>query len=89
MQSIAILKEPDVAEQLRNNGFEVLAKLPPAALPQVVFVTAYDQFALQAFEVHAVDYVLKPLQLGRLAITVQRLKERIGKPPAADRRFMK
>ncbi len=55
-------------------GFEVLAKLPPAELPQVVFVTAYDQFALQAFDVQAVDYVLKPFNRARFAGAVARAK---------------
>ena len=40
------------------NGFQVLAQLGPTVRPTVVFVTAYDEFALQAFEVHAVDYLL-------------------------------
>jgi DNA-binding LytR/AlgR family response regulator len=46
--------------------------------PLVVFVTAYDQFALDAFEQAAVDYVLKPVQTERLAETVKRLKDRLG-----------
>jgi len=46
----------------------------------VVFVTAYDQHALTAFEQGAADYVVKPVQAARLATTVTRLKERIGRP---------
>lgn len=46
----------------------------------VVFVTAYDQYAVEAFEQGAVDYVLKPLNLARLAATIARLKERIRQP---------
>lgn len=42
------------------NGFEVLRELPAEILPAVIFVTAYDEFALQAFEVNALDYLLKP-----------------------------
>lgn len=42
------------------NGFEVLNSLAPSQLPAVIFVTAYDQYALKAFEVHAIDYLLKP-----------------------------
>lgn len=49
--------------------------------PLVVFVTAYDQFALDAFEQAAVDYVLKPVQTERLAETVKRLKARLGTRP--------
>ncbi|MGY2487763.1 LytR/AlgR family response regulator transcription factor [Cupriavidus sp. CP313] len=48
--------------------------------PLVVFVTAYDQFALEAFERAAVDYVLKPVQRERLEATVQRLKDRLAGP---------
>ncbi len=43
------------------NGFEVISRLPEDALPAVVFVTAFDQFAVRAFEVHALDYILKPV----------------------------
>ena len=42
------------------NGFETLAKIQPERIPAIVFVTAYDQYALRAFEVHALDYLLKP-----------------------------
>ncbi len=55
-------------------GFEVLAKLPAALLPQVVFVTAYDHFALQAFDVQAVDYLLKPFNRARFAEALARAK---------------
>src|SRR6187455_3323504 len=54
------------------SGFEVLAKLPAAVMPQVVFVTAYDHFALQAFEVQAVDYLLKPFNRSRFAEALAR-----------------
>ncbi len=47
-------------------GFEVIRRVGPARMPTVVFVTAHDEFALQAFEVHAVDYVLKPFEDRRL-----------------------
>lgn len=51
----------------------------------IVFVTAYDQHTLAAFEQGAMDYLLKPVQAARLATTVTRLKERIGRPaPAVD-----
>ncbi len=55
-------------------GFEVLAKLPATMIPQVVFVTAYDHFALQAFEVQAVDYLLKPFNRARFAEALARAK---------------
>jgi DNA-binding LytR/AlgR family response regulator len=50
---------------------------------QVVFVTAYDQYAVEAFERGAVDYVLKPPEPERLQITVERLKERLASPTAS------
>src|SRR5215467_4123897 len=43
------------------DGFEVLSALSPDTLPYIIFVTAYDQYALRAFEVNAIDYLLKPL----------------------------
>ena len=50
---------------------------------QIVFVTAYDQYAVEAFERGAIDYVLKPTEPDRLKVTVERLKERIDKPQVA------
>jgi two-component system, LytTR family, response regulator len=47
------------------DGFEVIASLKIQPLPQVVFVTAYDHFALKAFEIHALDYLLKPFDQSR------------------------
>ena len=54
------------------------------AFPQIVFVTAYDEFAVQAFEHDAVDYVLKPISDARLAKTIARLRERMAAPPGMD-----
>ncbi len=42
------------------DGFEVIEQIDPKQVPQIIFVTAYDQFALKAFDVHAIDYLLKP-----------------------------
>ncbi len=56
------------------SGFDVLSKLPHDATPQIVFVTAYDHFALQAFEVQAVDYLLKPFNRARFAAALARAK---------------
>src|SRR5207237_233947 len=49
----------------------------------VVFVTAYDQHAVEAFERGVIDYVLKPFNDDRLALTIERLKERMAQPPAS------
>ena len=62
------------------DGFEVLDLLDPG--PAVIFVTAYDEYALRAFEIHAVDYLLKPFPPERLAAAIERARERIGSAPA-------
>jgi two-component system LytT family response regulator len=49
-----------------GDGFGVLRQLKPEQMPMVVFITAYDEYALQAFEVHALDYLLKPFGRDRL-----------------------
>ena len=54
------------------NGFGVLDSLPQAEWPIVIFTTAYDQYAIRAFEVHALDYLLKPVNQKRLAECVAR-----------------
>ena len=56
------------------DGFEVLTQLDPAAMPAIIFVTAYDAHALRAFEVHAVDYILKPLDPDRFAVALERAR---------------
>ncbi|MCE5335400.1 MAG: two-component system response regulator BtsR [Desulfobacteraceae bacterium] len=56
------------------NGLELLGMIDEDIMPTVVFVTAYDQYALKAFEENALDYLLKPVEKERLAKTVQRLK---------------
>lgn len=58
------------------DGFEVLQALEPARRPVTVFVTAFDAYALRAFEVSAVDYLLKPFDNERFAATWQRIGER-------------
>jgi two-component system, LytTR family, response regulator len=57
------------------SGFDVLAELQPHELPMIVFVTAYDRFAVQAFEARAIDYVLKPVDDARLAATLAHVRE--------------
>jgi two-component system, LytTR family, response regulator len=58
-------------------GFAVVSALDPDALPAIVFVTAFDRYALQAFDVHAIDYLLKPYTPERFRTAVQRAKARI------------
>jgi len=59
------------------DGFEALAGIAPAELPAIVFVTAYDEHALRAFEVNAVDYLLKPYDDARFAAALQRAKDEV------------
>lgn len=54
------------------NGFEVIKKIQPEILPMVIFCTAYERYALDAFDVHAVDYIVKPLDEQRLHLAVMR-----------------
>jgi two-component system LytT family response regulator len=60
------------------DGFEVLELVDP--LPAVVFVTAYDQYAMRAFDAHAVDYLLKPVQFDRFKKALDRARHRLGEP---------
>ena len=59
------------------DGFEVLRRVPQASLPVVIFTTAYDQHALRAFEVNALDYLLKPFKPTRFKEAVQRARDLI------------
>ena len=58
------------------SGFDVVKKLQADVLPMVVFVTAFDQYALRAFDMHAVDYILKPIDPSRLGLAINRAMER-------------
>lgn len=60
-------------------GFDVLRALPPDGWPPaVIFVTAHDQHALEAFEVHALDYLLKPFKEGRFRRALQRVRQKLS-----------
>jgi two-component system, LytTR family, response regulator len=60
-----------------QSGFDVLASVPPGELPAVIFVTAFDRYALRAFEVHALDYLLKPFDDERFADALGRAKRHL------------
>ena len=64
------------------DGFEVLRRVPQALLPVVIFTTAYDQHALRAFEVNALDYLLKPFKPTRFKEAVQRARNLIANQQA-------
>ena len=59
------------------DGFEVLRQLEPCTVPAVIFVTAFDRYALQAFEQHALDYLLKPFSNERFAVVLERTRARL------------
>jgi len=63
------------------DGFDLLGSIGEQTVPAVVFVTAYDAFAIRAFEVQALDYLLKPFDNARFARTLARAKERAAAPP--------
>jgi two-component system, LytTR family, response regulator len=60
-----------------RDGFEVIEEIGPANMPITVFVTAHNEHAVNAFEVHALDYLVKPIAKSRLEQTLARVKERI------------
>jgi two-component system LytT family response regulator len=66
------------------DGFDVLEAVGADAVPAIVFVTAYDEYAVRAFDVHAIDYLLKPFDDARFARALARAKERVlsGLPDA-------
>ena len=66
------------------DGFDVLQAVGVGRVPVVIFVTAYDQFALRAFEAHALDYLLKPFDDERFAVVLQRARERIHQQHGGD-----
>ena len=65
------------------DGFEVLRALDMPRLPVVIFVTAFDKYALRAFEVHALDYVLKPVEADRFGEALDRARRRIAERRSA------
>lgn len=71
--------------QMRDmDGFEVLENLKGDSLPTIIFVTAYDKYALKAFEFHAVDYLLKPFDNERFEETLEHAKKLIKKNQISD-----
>jgi sigma-B regulation protein RsbU (phosphoserine phosphatase) len=68
-------------------GFDVIREVGPQQMPPVVFVTAYDQYALRAFEVNAVDYLLKPFDSVRLRESIDRVRDRLSRPAQSTRQM--
>jgi two-component system LytT family response regulator len=83
-EAVALIteKRPDIALldiRLRDGtGFDILDRLPKDVTPAVIFITAFDHFAIRAFEVSAVDYVLKPIDPPRLREAIDRARARLA-----------
>jgi two-component system LytT family response regulator len=89
-QAVAAIQEqsPDLVfldvQMPGCDGFEVLKNISPERMPTVIFVTAYDEYALRAFEVHALDYLLKPFGKDRFQQTLRHAREAIEGRRAGD-----
>ena len=70
------------------NGFDVIRELQSDDLPAILFVTAYDEFAIDAFEVNAVDYLLKPIDDQRLRQALEKVRNRLGRRRAQAQKKM-
>ncbi len=70
-----------------GTGFDVVREIGPERMPAVVFVTAYDKYAIQAFEVNAVDYLLKPFDESRLRESIERARDRLARPSVLIRQL--
>src|SRR4029077_18195266 len=96
-EAVALIAEalPDVVfldvQMPGMDGFEVLDRVAPTWLPIVVFVTAYDRYALKAFETHALDYLLKPFTRDRFRAALQRARAAFANAvdPSAERGLVK
>ena len=79
--------EPDVAlldvQMPELDGFEVVDALPPERRPAIIFVTAYDEYAVRAFDINAVDYLMKPLEPPRFHAALDRVSTRRNAPASA------
>lgn len=64
------------------SGFEVLARLPQDSMPVIVFVTAFDRYAIDAFEARALDYLLKPVEDARLELALRRVRHYLSERAA-------
>lgn len=86
--STILSKKPDLVfldvQMPEMDGFAVVQRVGPARMPTAIFVTAYDQYALQAFEANAIDYVLKPVGQQRFAKALVKAKERIAARSSHD-----
>lgn len=86
-EAIAAIRQdrPDLVfldiQMPRIDGFGVIRDVGPGKMPPVIFVTAHDQYAIRAFEINAVDYLLKPVTEARFRLAFQRAAERLSARP--------
>jgi two-component system LytT family response regulator len=89
-EALAVIEEqtPDLVfldvQMPELNGFDVLQTIGAERMPAVIFVTAYDKYALRAFDVHALDYLLKPLDGERFTKALQRARAQIERKSIHD-----
>jgi two-component system, LytTR family, response regulator len=89
-EAVAAIREtkPDLVlldvQMPGRDGFSVVAALDPADMPRIVFITAHSEHAIRAFEVRAIDYLLKPVPPGRFREMLQRVREDIGRGEGGD-----
>lgn len=89
LEAMALIRRqrPDLAfldlQMPECGGLEVVRRLSPDVLPLIAFVTAFDAFAVEAFELNAVDYVLKPAERARVEATIERARQRLERPRQA------
>ena len=85
VREIAV-QEPDLVfldvQMPEMSGLEVVREVGVDAMPLTIFVTAYDQYALEAFEAHALDYLLKPIEEGRFEEAMERAREQLRRAEA-------
>ena len=90
VEALAVLRRRDTDLMFLDvqmpdlDGFGVLASLEPERMPLVIFVSAYDVYALRAFEAHALDYLLKPFADERFEETLARVREQVDKDRARE-----
>ena len=86
---LLVMQKPDIVfldiQMPELGGFEVLESFDAQTPPYIIFVTAYDQYAVRAFEVHAFDYLLKPFDRERFDAAWQRVKEQIKRDHSGER----
>src|SRR5260221_3761502 len=89
-QAISVIQErnPDLVfldiQMPGVDGFGVLESLPPRSTPAVIFVTSFDQYALRAFDVHALDYLLKPFDRDRFRQALTRANQQLEKQTGGE-----